>query len=177
MSTHRSPLVTAALVTAAVAAGLAACGSPTVPVTTQTQTGSTYVLKTVNGQAAPAVLNASQVDTTFILADTVRLDGRGGATDVRQTRHVLVAGGTPQDARTVTLYGYKIAADSIVLSISCAASSVGAVSSATTVCGHGAVGAFSATAMTLTDDISPRTGPVLGYARLASELTAFRGAP
>jgi hypothetical protein len=113
-----------------------------------------YVLEAIDGRPMPAVLSASVLDTTTVLADSLTLDGAGRASRVRLLRHAVIGAGTRED--TVTdRYDYQITGDSIVLRAPCG--------DPLNACPHGEIGMVSGSSMVLVADIRPITGPVLQY--------------
>jgi hypothetical protein len=118
-----------------------------------------YALKAIDERPVPAVLSASALDTTIVLADTLALDGSGHVAEIRHLRHSVVGTGVQEDS-TASRYEYHVSGDSIALSIPCGDSP--------NLCAHGEIGTMSESSLILVADITPRTGPVLHYALVRS---------
>jgi hypothetical protein len=74
-----------------------------------------YVLESISGQPVPAVLFASEFDTTRILWSTLSLDADGKAVRVEHVSSVSTTSGSKETTNT-TLRHYEIIGDSITLS-------------------------------------------------------------
>jgi hypothetical protein len=117
-----------------------------------------FALVAVDGAPVPAPLNASSVDTTIVLADTLLLYGDGRASEAGTWRHRYL--GTPAaDYPVAESFRYRLVGDSIMLFVPCGSGSTGGL------CPHGLIGAFQgATGLTIRDDIGG-PAPVRHYAR------------
>ena len=118
-----------------------------------------YVLEAIDDRPVPAVLSASALDTTIVLADTLTLDGSGHVAELRHLRHSVVGTGVQEDT-TASRYEYHVSGDSIALSIPCG--------DPPNLCPHGEIGTVSESSLILVADITPRTGPVLHYGLVRS---------
>lgn len=74
-----------------------------------------YVLESIDGQPVPAVLFASQFDTTKILWSTLSLDADGKAVTIDRQSSGSQAHGT-SEATSTSLRHYEIVGDSITVS-------------------------------------------------------------
>jgi len=133
----------------------AACNSAIEPQLTP----RVYVLEAIDDRPVPAVLSASALDTTIVLADTLALDGSGHVAEIRHLRHSVV-GTAVQEGTTASRYEYHVSGDSIALSIPCG--------DPPNLCAHGEIGTMFESSLILVADITPRTGPVLHYALVRS---------
>jgi hypothetical protein len=73
-----------------------------------------YVLESVNGQAVPAIVIASQTDTSFMLSATLTLDGGGNAVRIEHWRYVYQPSHAEEGTFTANAE-YRITGDNITV--------------------------------------------------------------
>jgi len=119
-----------------------------------------YVLESVNGQGVPAIVSASQIDTSFILSATITLDGTGHAIRSEHWRYVYQPNHVEEGTFTANAE-YRITGDNITVGSfqPCPANAL---------CEGNKVGEFTSTTLTLAYENNP-TAPVFLY-RLAPTL-------
>jgi hypothetical protein len=119
-----------------------------------------YVLETVNSQGVPAILIASQTDTSFMLSATLTLDGAGHAVRSEHWRNVYQPNHVEEGTFTANAE-YRITGDNIT---------VGSFQPCpyNALCEGNKVGKFTSTTLTLAYANNP-TAPVFLY-RIAPSL-------
>lgn len=77
-------------------------------------TSGVFVLESVNGQGVPAIVIASQTDTSFMLSATLTLDGAGRAVRSEHWRHVYQSNQVEEGTFTANVE-YRITGDNITV--------------------------------------------------------------
>jgi hypothetical protein len=99
---------------------------------------SAYLLESINGQGVPAIMSASQIDTSFMLSATLTLDGAGHAVRSEHWRHVYQPNPTEEGTFTANVE-YRITGNNITVgsfqpcpyNASCEGNKVGKITSTT----------------------------------------------
>ena len=73
-----------------------------------------YVLESVNGQGVPAIVSASQIDTSFLLSATLTLDGAGHGVRSEHWRYVYQPNPVEEGTFTANVE-YRITGDNITV--------------------------------------------------------------
>lgn len=105
------PSIAAALVGAAALLVLAACSRSTAPARPDFR--GTYALIANGGSALPYTIAVSTTYTDREIADTLIIDGAGGASASRVIRRDFSDGSPPQLTRLTSAAGYTVRADTI----------------------------------------------------------------
>jgi hypothetical protein len=134
-----------------------ACSNSTVPARLAS---GLYVLESVNGQAVPAIVIASQTDTSFMLSATLALDGAGNAVRIEHWRYVYQPSHAEEGTFTANAV-YRISGDNITVGSfqPCPANAL---------CEGNKVGKYTSTTLTLAYANNP-AAPVFLY-RIAPSL-------
>jgi hypothetical protein len=119
-----------------------------------------YVLESVNGQGVPAIVSASQIDTSFMLSATLTLDGAGHAIRSEHWRYVYQPNQVEEGTFTANVE-YRLTGDNIAVGFfqPCPANAIYEGNK---------VGKITSTTLTLAYENNP-TSPVFLY-RIAPSL-------